>query len=60
MNIKEILFYSSDKTKKRSRKSIYNSMSIIRTLKQDKRGDVAPKVTASVYLIQELLKFLAL
>ena len=41
-------FIRSIKPKDRG-KSIYNSMSIIRTLKQDKRViDVAPKVTASV------------
>lgn len=41
-------FIHSIKPKDRG-KSIYNSMSIIRTLKQDKRViDVAPKVTASV------------
>jgi lipoprotein-releasing system permease protein len=41
-------FIRSIKTKNRG-KSIYNCMSIIKTLKQDKRIiDVAPKVTASV------------
>jgi lipoprotein-releasing system permease protein len=40
-------FHSVHKTK-RQRKSIYNSVSIIKTLKQDKRIDVAAKVTASV------------
>jgi lipoprotein-releasing system permease protein len=44
--------------KKKQRKSIYNSVSIIKTLKQDKRIiDVAAKVTASVFLTQEQLKF---
>jgi lipoprotein-releasing system permease protein len=41
-------FHSVHKTKDRG-KSIYNSVSIIKTLKQDKRIiDVAAKVTASV------------
>jgi lipoprotein-releasing system permease protein len=42
------MFHSVHKTKDRG-KSIYNSVSIIKTLKQDKRIiDVAAKVTASV------------
>ena len=45
---KNTVFIHSIKPKDRGR-SIYNSMSIISTLKQDKRViDVAPKVTASV------------
>ena len=50
-------FIRSIKPKDRG-KSIYNSKTIIATLKQDPRViDVAPKVTSPVFLIQGRLKF---